>query len=100
MEPLLESIKRDENMRGAYLRTKEELLGKVTIQVYADDVIFCSERENGITRIFQIMDQFVEWSRMEINVSRCATMSYISDENRRRTYPATISNPGEKRSRA
>jgi hypothetical protein len=51
LEPLLEAIKRNENIQGAYVRTKEELFVKVTVQAYADDVIFVSENEDGITQI-------------------------------------------------
>jgi hypothetical protein len=68
------------------VRTKEELHVKITVQAYADDVIVVSESEERITQMFQILDQFVEWSRMEINVSKCATTSYTCDEDRRRTY--------------
>jgi hypothetical protein len=49
-------------------------------------VVFPSESEDGITQMFQVLDRFVAWSRMEINVSKCATASYIYDENRRQTY--------------
>jgi hypothetical protein len=30
-EPLLEAIKRDQNIQGAYVRMKEELLVRVTV---------------------------------------------------------------------
>jgi hypothetical protein len=76
------------------VRTKKELLVNVIIKVivkvivkaYADDVTFISESEDGITQMLQILDQFVEWSRIEINVSKCATASYIYDENKQQTY--------------
>jgi hypothetical protein len=67
------------------MRTKEQPLVKVTVHAYADDVIFVSENEDGITQMFEILDQFVEWSRIEANLSKCVTASDISDENRRWT---------------
>jgi hypothetical protein len=48
LEPLHDAIKRDENIQGAYVRTKKELLVKVPVQSDADDVIFVSESEDGI----------------------------------------------------
>jgi hypothetical protein len=38
---------------------KEQLLVKVTVQAYADDDIFVSEKEDGIIQMLQILDQLV-----------------------------------------
>jgi hypothetical protein len=62
---------------------KKELHVKITVQAYADDVLFVSESDGGITEMLQVLDRLVEWARMEINVSMYATMSYIYDENKR-----------------
>jgi hypothetical protein len=47
-------------MQGAHVRTKEELLVEVTVEAYADDLVFVSESENGIIQMIQIWDQFVQ----------------------------------------
>jgi hypothetical protein len=59
LKPLLEAIKINENIQGAYVQTKEELLVKVIVQALADDVIFVSESEDGIIQMLQILYQFV-----------------------------------------
>jgi hypothetical protein len=53
-------INRDESIQGAHMQTKEELLIRITVQAYADDLVFVSEREEGITQMLRIQDQFVE----------------------------------------
>jgi hypothetical protein len=32
----------------------------------------------------KILEDFVDWSRMEVNVKKCATASYLKDMNRHR----------------
>jgi hypothetical protein len=73
-------------VQGGDVRAKKELLVKTTVQAYADDVIFVSESEDGINQMLQILHQFVEWSGMEINVSKCATASYRYDKKKRYIY--------------
>jgi hypothetical protein len=60
LEPLLETIKRNENIQGAHMRTKEELFIKVPVQASVDDAVFVSENEDRITQMLQILDQFME----------------------------------------
>jgi hypothetical protein len=52
LEPLLEAMKRDENIQGAYVRMKDELLVKATVEAYADHVVFVSESKDWIIQIF------------------------------------------------
>jgi hypothetical protein len=91
LELSLEAIERDENMQAAYVRTKEELLVKVTVQTNADDVVFVSESQRGIIQMCQILDQFVEWSRMHVNASKCAIASH------REGGPEILAVPGYRR---
>jgi hypothetical protein len=42
------------------VRTKEEVIVRVTFQAHAGDVVFVSESEEGIIQMFEILDQFVE----------------------------------------
>jgi hypothetical protein len=39
---------------------KEKFFVKITVQGYAYDVIVVSESEDGITQMFQILDQFMK----------------------------------------
>jgi hypothetical protein len=36
--------------------------------------------------MLQILEEFVHWSRIEINISRCAIRPYIYDEERKYTH--------------
>jgi hypothetical protein len=60
LESLLETTGRNENIQRPCVRINVELLIKVIVQAYADDVILVSESEDGITQVLQILDQFVE----------------------------------------
>jgi hypothetical protein len=85
LEPLLEAIKRSENIRGVYVKTPEGF-AKFTVQAYADDVVFISDDPRGIDQMLRVLDDFTAWSRMEINVKKCATASYVYDDDKRRTF--------------
>jgi hypothetical protein len=37
-----------------------------------------------VTKILEVLEDFVDWSRMEVNVKKCATASYLKDMNRPR----------------
>jgi hypothetical protein len=78
-------IKRDERIHGSYVRTLQDVI-RFAIQAYADDVVFISESSNGIVQMLQILEYFAEWSRMEVNVEKCAIASYVYDEDRRRIF--------------
>jgi hypothetical protein len=39
-----------------------------TVQAYADDVIFISKEPKGIRKVLQVLEQFVDWSQMKVNV--------------------------------
>jgi hypothetical protein len=56
-----------------------------TVQAYADDVIFISNQTFGITKMLGILESFVNWSQMEVNVKKCATTSYILDAGHHRS---------------
>jgi hypothetical protein len=36
--------------------------------------------------MLEILEKYTEWSKMEINVEKCATASYVCDEDKRPTY--------------
>jgi hypothetical protein len=37
-----------------------------------------------VKKMLEILEDFVDWSRMEVNVKKCATASYLKDMNRHR----------------
>jgi hypothetical protein len=82
LESLLRVMKRDENIYRAYVPILEAFVMFI-FQVYADDVLFISENRDGIFQMSQIPQSFVHWSRMEVKVGKCATASYVLDNERR-----------------
>jgi hypothetical protein len=84
-EPLLKAIRKNEAVHGAYV---EVLEGKVKfdVQAHADDVGFISESQDGIKHMLEILEEYTQWSKMEINLEKCAIASYFYDEDKRLTY--------------
>jgi hypothetical protein len=85
VEPLLAAIKGNQDIRGAYVQVGDKVV-KFTVQAYADDIVFISECEDGIAQMLSVLEGFTEWSRMEVNVSKCATASHVFDEDGRRAF--------------
>jgi hypothetical protein len=56
----------------------------LAVQAYADDVIFISKDPSGVAEMLQVLEDCVYWSKMEVNVKKCATASYLRDMNRHR----------------
>jgi hypothetical protein len=56
-----------------------------TVQAYTDDIIFISKTAEDIGKMLRILERFVNWSKMEVNVKKCATISYLCDGNRRQS---------------
>jgi hypothetical protein len=69
---------------GTFVGQSDDRVG-FEIQAYADDVIFISRKPEGIEHMLQVLETFVRWSRMEINVKKCATASYLQDVNGHRS---------------
>jgi ribosome biogenesis protein Nip4 len=46
--------------------------------------IFIFREANGVRAMLENLENFVDWSRMEVNVKKCATASYLRDANRHR----------------
>jgi hypothetical protein len=85
LEPLLEAIKRNEDIHGAYVQTSSDIV-RFTVHASADSVAFISENPKRIGQMFQVLEHSINWSKMEVNVEKRATASYIYDEERRRTF--------------
>jgi hypothetical protein len=74
-------MKRDRIIHGIYAET---LQGKVkfSTRADADTMAFTLESPEGITQMLQILGDFVQWSRMEVKLSKCATAFDILSEER------------------
>ena len=57
----------------------------VKVQAYADDVILFAETKEGMRRNLEIVQRFVQYSKLTINTNKCHSISYLY-ENRRRFY--------------
>jgi hypothetical protein len=83
LEPLLQAVNRYCGDMGAFVGPADDRIG-FSVQAYADDVIFISKNADGVRRMLEVLETFVGWSRMEVNVNKCATASYMLDANRHR----------------
>jgi hypothetical protein len=56
----------------------------LAVQAYADNVIVISKDPSGVAEMLEVLEDFVDWSKMEANVKKCATASYLRNMNRHR----------------
>jgi hypothetical protein len=80
IEPFLQVITKECGEFGAQIDSTDEQV-QLAVQVYADDVIFISDNPDGVTKMLEVLEDFVDWSKMEVNVKKCATTSYLKDMN-------------------
>ena len=83
LEPLLQAVNKHCGKDGVFVGPAGKRIG-FAVQAYADDVVFMSSDANGVRRMLQMLETFVDWSQMEVNVNKCATASYLRDMNRHR----------------
>jgi hypothetical protein len=83
LEPLLQAVKTKCEGYGAFVGRAEEKV-EFAVQAYADDIIFISREAKGIRKMLKVLEEFVNWSRMEVNVKKCMTASYLIDNHRHR----------------
>jgi hypothetical protein len=83
LEPLLQAVKTKCEGYGAFVGRAEEKV-EFAVQAYADDIIFISREPKGIREMLKVLEDFVNWSRMEVGVQKCVTPSYLIDTNRHR----------------
>jgi hypothetical protein len=67
------------------VKVVEEEHVEFSVQAYDDDVVVISQEPQGIEEMMRTSEEFVEWSRMEINAAKCTTASYIIDDERHRS---------------
>ena len=56
---------------------------KVVVQAYADDIVLFSTSREGMQKNLDIVSQFLAYSKVKVNVSKCRTISYVIRNNRR-----------------
>jgi hypothetical protein len=81
LEPLLQLVKRVNKDMGAYVDIDENTKIENLIQAYADDVALISERPEGIESMLKSLEIFTKWSKMEVNVKKCSTASYLLNDH-------------------
>jgi 3-dehydroquinate dehydratase len=84
LEPLLQGVQKECGQYGMHVGPLENRIG-FTVQAYADDVIFISNKAFGIEKMLEVLESFVNWSQMEVNVKKCATASYVLDSRHHRS---------------
>jgi hypothetical protein len=85
LEPLLQAVGTNLKDFGTFIGPEEaEDRIEFPVQAYADDIIFISRTIYGMKRMLNKLEEFARCSKMEVNVKRCATVSYIINSNRHR----------------
>ena len=56
---------------------------KITIQAYADDIVLFSETREEMNDILQTVQEFFNYSKLQVNVNKCKMMSYILADGKR-----------------
>jgi hypothetical protein len=83
IEPLLQTITKEWGEVGEQIGPADEEI-KLAVQADADDVIFISDSAEGVKQMLEVLEDFIDWSRMEVNVKKCVIVSYLKDMNRHR----------------
>jgi hypothetical protein len=76
-------VTRESGQFGALTGPAEDQI-RLTVQAYAGDIIFISNDPDGVAEMLQVLEDFVDSSKMEVNEKKCATASYLIDLNRHR----------------
>jgi hypothetical protein len=82
---LIRAIRANPQLGGAFVNTPNVDI-RFDIQAYADDVVFMAQRPDGMGNMLAVLQDYTDWARMDVNTSKCATASYVTDAQRRRTY--------------
>jgi hypothetical protein len=83
LEPRLQLVKKRHSGTGAFVQVGDERV-EFNVQAYVDDVVFISERLGSVQEMLSTLDAYVRWARMEVNVAKCATASYLIEGNNHR----------------
>jgi hypothetical protein len=83
LEPLLQAMTRQCQRYGAFVGWPGNQI-EFPVQAYADKIIFISKKVEEVRKMLGVFEQFVDWSKIEVNVKKCTTASYLIDGNRHR----------------
>jgi hypothetical protein len=72
IEPFLQAITKGCGKFRTQISPTDEQV-QLAVQPYADGVIFISDDPNGVTKMLEVLENFVDWSKMKVNVKKCAT---------------------------
>ena len=67
----------------------------VAVQAYADDLILISDTEEGLRNLATTLERFCLATRLDINVNKCKTLSYIVTPHTRVTADVTFKLRGQ-----
>jgi hypothetical protein len=84
LEPLIQTIKTVNKGYGAYVDIDENTRVENLIQAYADDVALISQKPEGIKAMLKTLETFTKWAKMDVNVKKCTTASYLLDQDHHR----------------
>ena len=85
LEPLLESIRQDREIKGINIPGRVEQKGKA----FADDIMMLTTKDSSIIRIIRKFEDFGEANGNKINISKTSIMN-IGLEKNRQTPPLNI----------
>ena len=84
LNPLLEAL--ETHGSGYYISNSVDENVSITVQAYADDLILFSETREGMERNIRILEQFLHYSKLVVNCSKCHSISYIINRDHHRDY--------------
>jgi hypothetical protein len=77
-EPLLQAVTKECEGRGAILGIVGNRIAFI-VQAHVEDIIFISKEANGVGSMLEVLETFIHSSRMEANMKKYATASYLND---------------------
>jgi hypothetical protein len=84
LEPLFQVFKSTHSGSGAFIQIDEHSSVETLYQAYADDIALVSEHPEGIQTLLRSLEVFTNWSKMEVNVKKCSTASYLFNNDHHR----------------
>lgn len=89
IEPLLQRLAACD--AGLELRTTDGRPPvKVSHMAYADDLKTVASTRAGISTLHQVVVDFLQWTGLEANLSKCATLGWKRGENRQQPDPVQL----------
>jgi hypothetical protein len=96
LEPLLQYVNSELKHCGASVGPPNAERLAFTVQAYADDVALISRTREGMETLLAELEEFTDWAQMEVNVKKCATISYMYNRGTRSTLKPEFLFKGKK----